>query len=53
VFVCVGGGVDPIDEKFIDGWNYFATLSPFIIKEYETKEKFLKMAMENEKIMFK
>jgi len=33
-------GVDPIDERFIDGWNHFATLSPLIIKEYETKEKY-------------
>ena len=26
-----------IKEQLIDGWNYFATLSPFIIKEYKNK----------------
>jgi CRISPR-associated endoribonuclease Cas6 len=26
-------GVDPINETFINGWNHFATLSPFLIKE--------------------
>lgn len=33
-------GVDHIEEQFIDGWNHFATLSPFIIKEYTSKEKY-------------
>ena len=26
-------GVDFIEEKFINGWNHFATLSPFLIKK--------------------
>jgi len=26
-------GIDHIEERFHNGWNYFATLSPFIIKE--------------------
>jgi len=26
-------GIDPINETFVNGWNHFATLSPFLIKE--------------------
>lgn len=27
-------GVDYVEETFHNGWNYFITLSPFIVKEY-------------------
>jgi CRISPR-associated endoribonuclease Cas6 len=41
-------GVDYIKENFHDGWNYFATLSPFIVKEYnDGKYKFLTLKDEN------
>lgn len=30
-------GVDHINESFIDGWNHFATLSPFLIKKYKDR----------------
>lgn len=46
-------GVDYISEKFYNGWNHFATLSPFIIKEYyENKYNFVKYGSEgfNEKV---
>ncbi len=33
-------GVDHIKEEFVNGWNYFATLSPFIIKKYVDKSKY-------------
>lgn len=33
-------GVDYIDEKFHNGWNYFITLSPFILKEYVDKKNY-------------
>lgn len=33
-------GVDHIDENFSNEWNYFATLSPFIIKEYTDKSTY-------------
>ena len=33
-------GVDHIDERFFDGWNYFTTLSPFIIKKYSDKKNY-------------
>ena len=29
--------IEHINEKFVDGWNHFATLSPFIIKGYDEK----------------
>lgn len=31
---------DFIKEEFIDGWNHFATLSPFIIKKYTDKKNY-------------
>lgn len=31
---------EPINEIFISGWNHFATLSPFIIKEYIDTHKY-------------
>lgn len=42
-------GVDYIDEIFYDGWNHFATLSPFVIKEYLNKKtyKFITLNDEN------
>ena len=33
-------GVDPVNETFINGWNHFATLSPFLIKEYTSKDEY-------------
>jgi CRISPR-associated endoribonuclease Cas6 len=33
-------GVDYLDEVFYDGWNHFATLSPFIIKHYFDKKNY-------------
>jgi CRISPR/Cas system endoribonuclease Cas6 (RAMP superfamily) len=30
-----------ISEEFINGWNYFATLSPFIVKEYISKKEYI------------
>ena len=33
-------GLEFIDEKFVDGWNYFVTLSPFIIKKYSSKKDY-------------
>jgi len=33
-------GVDHINEKFVDGWNFFATLSPFIIKNNSDKKNY-------------
>ena len=42
-------GVDYIEEKFIDGWNHFATLSPFLVKKYNDKKtySFLTLTDEN------
>jgi CRISPR-associated endoribonuclease Cas6 len=33
-------GLEFIDENFINGWNYFVTLSPFIIKKYSSKKDY-------------
>ena len=33
-------GIEHITEQFCDGWNHFATLSPFLLKEYVTKGKY-------------
>lgn len=33
-------GIEFIEEKFINGWNHFATLSPFIIKNYTSKDAY-------------
>jgi CRISPR-associated endoribonuclease Cas6 len=41
-------GVDHISEKFHDGWNYFATLSPFIIKEYKDKNTYSFITLNND-----
>jgi CRISPR-associated endoribonuclease Cas6 len=41
-------GVDYIKENMHEGWNHFATLSPFIVKEYnEGKYRFLTLKDEN------
>jgi len=32
--------IEFISENFYDGWNYFSTLSPFIIKKYISKDKY-------------
>lgn len=31
---------DFVKEEFVDGWNHFATLSPFIIKKYYDKKNY-------------
>ena len=33
-------GLEFIDEVFFNGWNYFVTLSPFIIKKYSSKKEY-------------
>lgn len=33
-------GADYIEENFFDGWNHFATLSPFLIKAYVDKKSY-------------
>lgn len=33
-------GIEFIDEQFYNGWNHFATLSPFLIKEYSSKKEY-------------
>lgn len=33
-------GLEFIEENFVDGWNYFVTLSPFIIKRYLSKKEY-------------
>ena len=35
-----------IDETFYNGWNHFATLSPFIIKEYDNKKTYQFLTMD-------
>jgi CRISPR-associated endoribonuclease Cas6 len=44
---------DLVQEEFINGWNYFATLSPFIIKEYSSKEKYKFVIFNDEKFLSK
>jgi CRISPR-associated endoribonuclease Cas6 len=33
-------GLELIGENFVNGWNYFVTLSPFIIKKYSSKKEY-------------
>jgi len=33
-------GIDFVQENFHNGWNHFATLTPFIIKEYSDKNNY-------------
>lgn len=33
-------GIEFIEEQFYNGWNHFATLSPFIIKEQQDKKRY-------------
>ncbi|HWY09827.1 MAG TPA: CRISPR-associated endoribonuclease Cas6 [Bacteroidia bacterium] len=40
--------VDNIEEKFYDGWNYFAVLSPFIIKKIYGKNDYSFMTLNGE-----
>ena len=48
-------GIDHINESFIDGWNHFATLSPFLIKIYSEKSvyKFATLKDDNFKTIVK
>lgn len=41
-FICgmKWAGITPIKELFFNGWNHFATLSPFIIKTYNEKKEY-------------
>jgi CRISPR-associated endoribonuclease Cas6 len=41
-------GVDFIDEHLLNGWNHFATLSPFIIKKYSDKKKYTFITLDGE-----
>jgi len=41
-------GVEFIDEFFYNGWNHFATLSPFIIKEYVDKKQYKFVTMDDD-----
>ena len=36
----VFAGIDHINESFYNGWNHFATLSPFLIKKYTDKNEY-------------
>lgn len=40
-------GVDYIEENFRDGWNHFATLSPFIIKKHKDKKNYTFITIED------
>jgi len=40
-------GVDYIEEKFHSGWNYFITLSPFIVKEYVDKKNYCFLTLDD------
>ncbi len=41
------GFTDIISEEFFNGWNYFKTLSPILIKEYESKSKYSFKTIQN------
>jgi len=41
-------GIDFIEEKFYDGWNHFATLSPFLIKRYADKKNYTFVTLDGE-----
>ena len=41
-------GVDHMSEQFVNGWNYFATLSPFIIKKYVEKSVYSFVTLKDE-----
>jgi CRISPR-associated endoribonuclease Cas6 len=41
-------GVEFIDEDFYNGWNHFVTLSPFVIKKYESKKVYGFHTLEDE-----
>jgi len=40
-------GVTHINEKFYDGWNHFATLSPFLVKEYCDKKRYTYLTLKD------
>jgi len=39
--------MDFIDEEFYNGWNHFATLSPFLIKQYNSKKEYKFLTLDN------
>ena len=41
-------GIEFIDEFFYNGWNHFATLSPFIIKKYSDKKTYTFLTMNDD-----
>lgn len=41
-------GVDHIKENFVNGWNYFATLSPFIVKRYASMKDYSFITLNDE-----
>jgi CRISPR-associated endoribonuclease Cas6 len=40
-------GMDFVDEQFYNGWNHFATLSPFLIKKYNSKQDYSFLTLDN------
>jgi CRISPR-associated endoribonuclease Cas6 len=45
--------IEHINEIFINGWNHFTTLSPFIIKEYKDKKNYSFLTIDNIDFEFK
>lgn len=41
-------GIDHLNEIFINGWNHFATLSPFLLKTYSDKKTYVFDTFKNE-----
>lgn len=41
-------GTTPIKENFLNGWNHFATLSPFVIKHYDENGKYKFLTLDDE-----
>jgi len=41
-------GAEPVNEKFVNGWNYFYTLSPILIKNYASKKEYSFLTLDNE-----
>jgi len=46
-------GFDFVSEKMYDGYNYFATLSPFIIRKYISKKEYKFVVLEDENFFAK
>lgn len=46
-------GIEFIEEKLYNGWNHFATLSPFLIKEYKSKKEYSFLTLNDENFEIK